>query len=81
MKGRYIFIVDFDTDGRWGSAPTEIQAAIDREQAALEDLIDDYILTSQSQQDTIEYVGRSFAVRERRGKHLSDLTKMKLRRS
>jgi hypothetical protein len=59
MKGRFIFIIDFDAKGRWGSGPEEVE----------------------SHQNHLTYVSSSFAVRERRGKQLSDLTKMKLRRS
>ena len=81
MKGRFIFIVDFDAKGRWGSGPEEVETAIDDERFKLEELVDDFIHTSQSHQNHLAYVSSSFAVRERRGKQLSDLTKMKLRRS
>ena len=79
MKARFIAILDFDTDGRWGNTSTEINNTIDKEQSDLGETLLKFMNNSMENQKHVEYKFMSVTVRERRGKELSDLSIMKLR--
>ena len=81
MKARYIVIMDFDTDGRWGNTSTEINTTIENEQYDLQETLLKFMNTSMENQKHVEYKSMSVTVRERRGNEISDLSKMKLRKS